>query len=378
MAVAISLYYLAFLAAIGMYLPFFTMYLEQRGFTATDATRLMGLGPMMGLLAPPLIGLLADAERARGWILRGATLASMLAFAGFAVVSDRPALWATMAVFALMRTPILPLTDAAALDAAAREGTSYGRLRLWGSFGFLVASAAGGWFLQRTRISHMVPLTVILLGLAFFASLRLPAPPPRHSPGILRAWLRLLGRGHLWLFLGAAALSQLAGASYDAGFALHCERLGLGPRFVGSAWSFGVLSEVALLAGAARLMKAVGTRRLYAMTIAAAALRWWIVARLRSPVALFALQPLHGFTFGCFYVSGVELAREKGGAEMANAAQGLFAFSLAVGSTTGFQVVGWVLERWGGRALYEAAALVAALGALLAVLHARGGDGART
>jgi len=162
----------------------------------------------------------------------------------------------------------------------------------------------------------------------------------------------------------------MATAAYDSGFSLHLSHLGFGGRFIGIAWATGVAAEIALLAASSAILARLGAPRLFALTLVTAVVRWTLLAQVRSPVAILCLQPLHGVTFGLFWVSGVTVARDRGAAAP-TAAQGLFSAAIGVGSLLGMNVAGLLLERGGGRLLYSAAGGCAALGALCAWVYAR-------
>src|SRR5262249_51811545 len=106
---------------------------------------------------------------------------------------------------------------------------------------------SGGLFVDAARGRAFGAMS-LLLAVATACAFWLPAPEPRAEPHTLDAWRRLVGRPALWLFLGAAALGQAAGAGFDGCFSLHLQRLGFGGRFVGAAWAVGVTAEVALMA----------------------------------------------------------------------------------------------------------------------------------
>src|SRR4051794_2119927 len=105
--VSVSTFYFLFFGALGVWWPFVTLFLSSRGIPISQVTRLLGLLPVMGLLVPPLSGLLADAWHLRGWLLRGTTLAMAAAFSSFFFVGTHPiGLWAAMALFAFFRSPL--------------------------------------------------------------------------------------------------------------------------------------------------------------------------------------------------------------------------------------------------------------------------------
>lgn len=366
----VATYYFCFFGALGVFLPYFSLWLVAHGLSPSEATRVMALTPLMSLVAPPLFGLVADARRARVWLLRGGTLLAWLAFLGFLAVTRRPAIYAVTALFAFFRSPLTSLADATALEHVRRHGGHYGRLRLWGSLGFLVAVVVAGAFIERLGVAVLAVGTSWCLGLCAAAAFAMPAPPPTERPGVIGAWLGLLGDGDWWIFFIAVVLGQMATAAYDSGFSLHLARLGFGGRFIGVAWATGVLAEIGLMAGSARILDRLGAARLFALSLVVATLRWACLGRVTAPAAILALQPLHGITFGLFWVSAVTLVRDRGRAAP-TAAQGLFAAAVGTGSVIGMNVAGRLLELGGGRTLYGAAAACAAAGALFAAGYAR-------
>jgi PPP family 3-phenylpropionic acid transporter len=371
---AICGFYFTFFGALGIFLPYFSLWLVAHGLTAAQATRVLALTPLMSLVAPPLVGLVADARRARVWLLRLGAVGAGLAFVGFLGVERRAAIYVAVAAFAFCRSPMTSLADATTLDHVRRHGGSYGRLRLWGSVGFLVAAVGGGALLDRAGLRVLLGVGAASMALCAAWTFVMPAPPPvdqvARRRGVIGAWLALLGDGDWWIFLLAVALGQMATAAYDSAFTLHLGRLGFGGRFIGVAWATGVLAEIALMAVSGRILERVGAARLFALCLATAALRWACLGRVSGGAAILALQPLHGITFGLFWVSAVTLVRRRGHAAP-TAAQGLFAAALGTGSVVGMNLAGGLLERGGGRLLYGAAACVAAAAAVAAMIHAR-------
>jgi PPP family 3-phenylpropionic acid transporter len=374
---AISLFYFTYLGALGIFWPYFSLYLGSVGLSPSEVTRVLALYPVMGLIAPPLFGLVADARRARGWMLRAVSAVTLLGFAGFFFAgSSRVALYGSIILFAFCRAPILPLTDASAFECVRVHGGSYGALRAWGSVGFLVAALATGALVDARGHAMIVPATCLSLALAAGASWLMPAPPPEARPQALADTRRLLGDPDLWWLLAAAALGQLATAAYDAGFSMHLRRLGMPARFVGTAWAVGVGAEVLFLMIQGALFRRVEPARALAFSLAVAVLRWSVLAHTTSPTVILLSQPLHGITFGCFYTAGVTLMRDRGGREAQAAAQGLFASALGLGSMTGMWATGRLLEEGGGARLYSWAATAAALGLLAAAGFVRRGRSA--
>ncbi|MGZ3429948.1 MAG: MFS transporter, partial [Polyangia bacterium] len=198
----------------------------------------------------------------------------------------------------------------------------------------------------------------------------LPAPPPVERKGVVGAWLHLLGDGEWWIFFVAVVLVQMATAAYDSGFSLHLSHLGFGGRLIGAAWAIGVAAEIVLMGYSRALLVRVSAARLFVLSLVTAVVRWTLLAHLTSPVAILCLQPLHGITFGLFWVSGVTLVRDRGHAAP-TAAQGLFSAAVGTGSLVGMNLAGLLLERGGGRLLYTVAGACAAAATVGALVYER-------
>jgi PPP family 3-phenylpropionic acid transporter len=362
---SISLYYFTFFGALGLFWPFFSLYLAGCGLSPTQISRVLALSPVLGLLTPPLIGLVADARHARGFIARAASVCTAIAFSGFFVAHGRPALYATAGVFAFCRAPLVSLVDASAIEHVRTHGGSYGRLRLWGSLGFLLAVLAGGALLESTGIRFLLASTAFTLIAAAACTFFMPAPPPSTRPRALGAATRLIGDQRAWWFLGAVLLAQIANGAYDACFTLHLARLGFGTRTIGVAYAVGVGAEILLLFASGPVLKCLGASRLFALSLATAAVRWFLLSRASGPAEILALQPLHGVTFGFYYASAVTLMREQAGAEAPTAAQGLFAAVSSLGSLVGVGLSGQLFER-AGSGLFVASSVAASLAAVCA------------
>jgi PPP family 3-phenylpropionic acid transporter len=369
---SLALFYFVFIGALGLFLPYFSLWLAAQGLAPTEISLILAISPLMGLAAPPLVGLLADTLRARGWLLRFLTTGTALAFCGFLHAGGLVWFAAVAATFAFLRAPIWALVDSAALEHVRKHGGSYGRLRLWGSLGFVLAALVGGSILDRFGIDAICLTTIAVLGLAAAVAWSMPASPPETHREVVGTWLAMLRERDLWLLLGAVAAGQAAAASYDAYFSLHLvQHLGYTPSFVGIAFAVGVIAEVVMLALSGRVIPRLGYERALAIAFATAAARWLLLSFAHSPVAVLALAPLHAITFVFYYVAAVQLIRERAKPEVATAAQGLLSAASAFGSAIGMFVWGQLFDRAGGPAMYRGASAVAVVACVTAIGYAR-------
>src|SRR5207302_11488052 len=113
-----------------------------------------------------------------------------------------------------------------------------------------------------------------------------------------------------------------------------------------------------------------GVERVFLLALATAALRWLAMAHVTSRAGILLLQPLHGVTFGLFFVSAVTIMRARASADTVTAAQGLFAAAYAVGGVVGYPLAG-VLFEISPALMFRASAGVAVLACARALLYVR-------
>jgi PPP family 3-phenylpropionic acid transporter len=270
-------------------------------------------------------------------------------------------------VFAFFRAPLIPLADVIALEEAKSGSTTYPRLRVWGSVGFLITAVSAGRFLEPSSPIALPSAVAACLLATLAASFALPSraraltvPAPGHVRALLRS-------RDFPLFLGAAFVAQAAHSCYDTCYSLHLRDLGVSGASTGLAWGIGVVAEVATMALGAPLFKRFSAPRLLAAAYAITAVRWILIATVQSPVALFALQLLHAASFALVWLSSLAHIASRVPPQILATAQGLFTASIAAGGVAGILAWGPLYHRAGGAVAFLGAALLAMLASLLAL-----------
>ncbi|WP_437607222.1 MFS transporter [Sorangium sp. So ce834] len=396
---AISLYYFGIFAVLGVYLPLFPSWLEGRGARGLAMGAIAATLPAMGLVAPPVFGLIADALGVRVWLIRAACAGALAVFALLALSSALGVslgfggLFAAALAFAFFRAPMFTMADVVALEASLTSGIAYGRLRLWGSISFALMAIASGALIDPARpAAFPVAITAALL-VAFALSWALPAgaeaPLQRlgqrgaargvegaaRAPaagGSVRERARALLRSRDFrLFLAASFLAQSANSSYDLCYTLHLRDVGFPESLVGVAWAVGVAGEIALMAFSGPLLQRFAPPVALAVAFAGASLRWALLSYVRFWPALLALQPLHAVSFAMMWVASLAYTRDRAPPQILATAQGLFSASAGAGSVIGMLAWGELYKRGGGALTFGVASITAAIAFVLAVTFAR-------
>ena len=138
----LSGWYFFYFGFVGCFTPYFGLYLKTLGFDAWRIGIVMAAMPCMRMLAPALWGLLADRLGHKARLVRGAMTVSAMVFAAFLVADGFVSMIAAMLAMSFFWSASLPLMEALTLRHLSQAPERYGRVRLWGSVGFIVARLA--------------------------------------------------------------------------------------------------------------------------------------------------------------------------------------------------------------------------------------------
>ncbi|AXS41248.1 MFS transporter [Breoghania sp. L-A4] len=318
-----SLFGFQFLA-LGIFLPFFPIFLADRGLDDTEIGFILATPLAIRIAASPLVTAIADRFGRRVLALIVTAGASAFGFACYAFVDGFAALFAVAVFTSLFHGAIIPLSDAYAMDAVRSGIGDYGRMRLWGSVAFVIATLAGGMALE------VWPSSLVPFGLAgsMLAMVVVAATLPElgHQEGVTPAAggpaISLRNPVFLTVLL-AVGLIQGSHAVYYGFSSLHWRRAGISETTIGALWVVGVIVEIGLFAAATRLRAFVGPMTMVAIGGCAAVVRWLCFPFAESVLAAFSLQILHGLTFGATHLGMIGFVAVSIPARRAATAQGL-------------------------------------------------------
>lgn len=370
-ALALTSFYFASFAALGIFLPYFNLYLLHLGFTPWQIGVLAALPPLLKILVPGGFGLMADRTGGGRGLIIAMSAATALAFACFLLTTTFWSLLAVMVVFAFVWAPVLPLVEATTLETVDRlKRFDYGRIRLWGSIGFIAATLAMGAWLKVAE-SDRVILYGILAGYAAaalaacgFPAARVAAGAPELRPSALGA-LR-----PLWTFYAACLLMQFSHGMYYGFFSIALEGRGWSASSIGALWAVGVAVEVLFMFWSARVMAWISPQILFVLTFAGAVARWGLMSVAPGTAGLVVAQALHALTFGAFHIAAVTLIHRTAPPSLRATGQTLYSsLAYGVGSAAGSLFNGALYARWGASALFGVSAVAAAGGFVLAARY---------
>jgi nucleoside transporter len=361
----------------GAWLPILWPFLaDRRGFSPDQIGTMFAVGALGAILAPFIAGQIADrffpTQRFLGLShLIGAALVWQLAeietyegFLGFSLA------------YSLVYSPTLPLTNSLAFHHLPDRDRDFGRIRLWGTIGWIAAGVAvGHWLLnkhtpagaddatvlaaQAAGRADAFRLSAILGGVMGLFCFLLPHTPPAKT-GAKNATFEAIGeikkQPLFTLFLLSIPISCIHQfyfvhtSGFLGVFQNHVASginkvLGVGG---GGLMTIGQMSEILVLALIPKFAKHAPRKRLLLIGCAAYALRMALFAYV-DHLPFPALQvlvtgvALHGLCFGCFVFVAFMIVDEETTSDVRASAQSLYNLVLiGVGIIVGSKVAGMV------------------------------------
>lgn len=360
--------YLWFFAALGVLIPYWALYLADQGFRYMEIALLMATLQGTKILAPNIWGWLGDRSGRRLRLMR---LGAMMALLCFACVLLRPGFWGLlliMVAFSFFWNAVLPLFEVITLHNLGADARRYGRVRLWGSIGFIASVAAVGAALEWLPVALLPWLILPLFMGLFLASLGVTDEPGTRREAHHGPVMAIVKKPEVWSFFVLNFMLQASHGPYYAFFSIHLEGLGYARSSIGAVWALGVIAEVALFVVMHRVLAAFPMRSIMLVAAGLTALRWALIAEFSALVwVLLLAQLFHAASYAALHAASIHYIHAHFGAGHQGQGQALYSgLSFGAGGATGAAVAGVMVEWDSTGAAFEMSVLAMLIGLAVA------------
>jgi PPP family 3-phenylpropionic acid transporter len=365
--------YAAYFAFVGLFSPYLSLWFDSRGLSIGEIAVLLSLPQVLRIVAPPFWGWLADRGRHRVALLRISAVAALVVLLGFPLAT-RPVEYAlVMLALCFLTAAQMPIGEAIALDLARGDAGRYGRMRLWGSVGFIATVLAGGPLLETFGLAALPWLLAaamaVLVGVTF--TVPEPAAPPARAGAVPIA--ERLRKPAVLAFLASAFLMIFAHAALYSFFSLFLERQGWGTTAIGAIWGIGVVAEILLFMLQRRLFERASAMRLLAASFVVCGVRFAMIGVSEGALwLLVCAQMMHAVTFGLHHSASMAvLHRWFEPAQQARAQAAFIVVAYGLGGSLGGLAAGWLWTEVSPAAAFHGAAVAGFAGAVAVAIAAR-------
>lgn len=367
----LSGFYFWYFAFIGVFATYFSLYLQSIAISPAEIGILMSLLHAVRIVTPNVWGWLSDTTGKRITILRYAFFTATVAYLGLFAVTSFWSLFAVIIVMSCFWSAAMPLFEATTFTFLGGDSGRYGRVRLWGSIGFIVAVAAAGWWLDHVPIEWLLWLVLILMLITLAWSFAVPEKPATpHEHDHIPVWQVLKRPEVITFFLACFFMIASQGASYVF-YSIYMVEQGFSKTVVGMLWSVGVIAEILIFLYLPKVFARFTYYQLWVISFSVTVVRYLIVAWFPQLLALQILaQAMHMCTFGTFHATALAVLHSTFKGRMQGRGQGLYtSLSFGLGGAVGGLISGYTWTHWGPAWTFTLSSAMALAGLLLVILR---------
>ena len=360
-------FYFFYYSIVGTFMPYWNLYLQDQGFNYEEIGILSSIAIITRFFAPLICGWIADKSGKRMLLVRIATcMEACIWFAIFIIPNNFQSIALLMLIFSFFQNAILAQFEGVTLFWLGEKRLElYGKVRKWGSIGFIVGVFAIGALLEIIQIS-MLPL--LLLSVSFLAFLwSFSIHEPKHAPSSqkkLDSLLPVLKRPAVAAFFIIEFILLFSQAPFYSFYSNFLKEIGFSTTQIGTLWAIGVLAEIVMFAVAQKLFfTRFSWRTLVILCLVLTSLRWYLVGILTTNfIGQFFAQCLHAFSFGLFHLIAMKVIFQNFSAEQQGRGQALYSTMWGLGVALGSLLAGYYWQILSGAMIFLYASAVVLFG----------------
>jgi PPP family 3-phenylpropionic acid transporter len=360
-----------YFAHIGFFNPYLPLWLKAQGLPIVVISLLASVQSFTRVFAPYAWGALSDHTGERVKLLRISAAIALIASAGLWITGG--AWWIAFVLLLLFThtSSMMSLTEAAMAHLVAGDWGRYGKVRLWGSVGFmLTVFAAGAWF-EAFGMGAFPGWAAVTLAGVLLCTWWLPnvkEAPHTHADGPREPIGTALRRPVVRWFFASLLFHVMAHFAIYGFLSLYLDSLGYSKATIGALWAVSVVAEIGWFYLQGRLIGRFPMERWLVICAAVTALRMALTGGLgHSMVALVIAQGIHALTFATHHTACIAMVSKHFPGRLRARGQALFTvIGYGFGGVAGVLAGGAIASRWGFRPMFAAAAVLGVLAWLCA------------
>ncbi|TQV64452.1 MAG: MFS transporter [Sulfurovum sp.] len=300
MSILLALFYFFYFSLIGVYVIFLPKVLLDSGYSTLEVGIIYSSAPFVRFVIPFVFQYYLKLTHK---IFNTTLILALVASFGFWQFVDNFTLYLlSNLIFGIALGIALPFVETISLQVLDKK--LYGKVRLWGSIGFILIALLLGRFLSSPDIAFYY-----LIGLMFFTTIfgvMVASNDPIHQKNQQEDEHKSdFSLVKYWAFWVSILFMQIGFGGFYNFFTVYETAHGVSLEMVSYMWSFGVICEIVMLYFQAPLLE---KNLLLILKIATflTAIRWFILFIAPSSVELaFGSQALHAFSFALYHSASI-------------------------------------------------------------------------
>jgi MFS transporter, PPP family, 3-phenylpropionic acid transporter len=298
---------------VGIYNPYLPLFLKDLGFGTIAIAFLATINNITRCIGPYAWGWLGDHTGKRLLIVRACCAAALMATAVFFASPVMAVFVIGLFAFNMATSSLTALTESmllARVQGLPDMWGRYGRVRVWGSFGFLVTVFASGYFFEWVGIGAFKWLALMLVLLLIIGSFTLSADTAGIRAEVPPKVLPLLREPLVAGFFLASFLMIAAHTGLYVFFSLYLDSLGYPKSVIGLLWVVAIGLEMVWFYFQGALLTRFALPTLWWTAALVAAVRFALTGAFGQSIAMLVFaQTLHTLTFAAHHTASMDFIR---------------------------------------------------------------------
>ena len=320
----------SYFAHIGFFNPYLPLWLKELGLSILAISVLVSVQAATRLFAPYGWGWLSDRTGERIWLLRYSACAALVASTGLWLDGGVNWLFGVLLFMFMHTSAMMPMSEAAMAHLVTQDGVfnarRYGRVRLWGSLGFLVTVVVAGAFFERDGMRNFPAWTVATMLAVTFSVFLLPnlkEAIPAHAQET--SVMPVLRQREVQWFFASVFFHVLSHIGIYAFFSLYLDSLGYSKTTIGLLWALSVVVEIGWFFTQSRWLPRLSLAAWLVLCSVAMVLRMGITASSAQVLGLLLLaQVLHALTFATHHTVCIAMLSQHFSGRLRGRGQALY------------------------------------------------------
>lgn len=363
----LSGFYFFHFAFVGAFAPYWTLYLQSLSFSALQIGILMSLMLVTRIFAPTAWGWLADHTGRRVMVVQIAAISGLVSYCGFFLGESFAWIFFVTLLMSSFWSASLPLIEAVTLSHLGDRTEKYGRIRYWGSVGFILTVVGVGYLLDVVGIVWLLWVVLALkIGIVVF-SYQIPESEVVGHSIDQDSIRQVCRRPDVIVFLLSSMLMVFAHGAYYTFFSIYLVENGYGKGFVGWLWAIGVMCEIGVFFLMPWMMRRFSLKVILIFSFFCAVLRFLMIGWGVEWVLIILLaQVLHAATYGTHHIAAMMVVHHFFHGRNQAKGQAIYtSVAYGVGGAIGAILSGYTWDTLGADMTFTISAVSAFLGMIL-------------
>jgi PPP family 3-phenylpropionic acid transporter len=357
------LFFFQFLA-VGAYFIYLNVFYRQAGLSGTQIGIISMSSSIIGVVSAVGWGYLSDRTGKPRLLIAGGAMGAVIVAQFYPLVHTFWAFFGLSCLASVMASALGTLVDGVTLAMLGSKSENYGRYRLGGSIGYILAASTTGFIYDRTGLSLIFPIYGVMMGLFALTALLLPDIPVRLEKRAA-AQIGEMMRQSVWLVFSASIfliwVANYGSIMYQGVVLLS---MGASQSLIGMSMIPGALIEIPFLAFSGALIRRAGLVPLLLVAMVLMVIRYFLLWLMPKPEWALLINMINGPAYGLLATTSVAYAKKLAPPSLNATAQGLLNSTINLAGVVSALVMGMLFDQIGAQGIFLVMAFccLAALG----------------